>query len=99
MVQVPDINGYLQYVNITVFTHGIDPFNAEREVYFMLHTRKNPTGGQILKDDSEVLQQSNFNASLETRILIHGWLNDHTSEFNTKVRDAYLQNGDFNVVS
>lgn len=100
MMLVPNINGYMQYINISLFITAIDDsFDAERDVEFLLYTRTNPTDGQRLYRNTSSFDSSLFESSLPTRFMIHGWLNDFTFPVNTEIRDAYLKNGDFNYVS
>lgn len=96
---VPDINGLMQYVNISIFINAIDDsFDADKDVAFLLYTRSNPTNGQRLYRNTSSFASSYFNSSLQTRFMIHGWLNDFSFPVNTEIRDAYLKNGDFNYV-
>lgn len=99
-VWVPDLNGYFQYIDISVYTHALDPaFDAERDVFFLLYCRDNPTEGQIFAKDADVIQTTNFNASLPTRFLIHGWLNNYKFEVNTEITAGFLKYGEYNIVS
>lgn len=96
---VPDQNGYFQYINISIYVNGLDlDFDAQRDVTFLLYTRKNPAGEKIV-GDFDILDASSFNASLPTRFIIHGWLNDYSFPINTEITAGYLKNGEFNVVS
>lgn len=96
----PDRLGYYQYVNTSLYINGIDPdFDAARDVFFLLYSRKNPIIGQNLTKDPDVVKATNFNSSLQTRFIIHGWLNDHSFPINSEIKTGYLINGDFNIVS
>jgi len=79
---------------------AINPlFVAWQDVQFQLYTRSNPTTAQILGlYDSSSIKNSNFKNSRETRYIIHGFQNSGKSDVNIKIRDAYLQKGDFNVI-
>lgn len=39
-----------------------------------------------------------FNPSLWTKVLIHGWNNDGSSEFPQMFKNAYLRRDDYNVI-
>lgn len=64
----------------------------------MLYTRANPDGVKIEKN-SESIRNSTFNSSNPVRFIIHGFLNNKYSDVNVDIRKAYLQRGEFNVVS
>lgn len=99
-VWVPDLNGYFQYIDISVYTHALDPsFDAERDVFFLLYCRENPREGQMFTKDADVIQTTNFNASLPTRFIIHGWLNNYKFEVNTEITAGFLSYGEYNIVS
>lgn len=58
-------------------------FNAERDVRFLLLSRFNPTIGQpLVFRDLASLRASNYNPSLPTRVIIHGFQNDASSDAN-----------------
>lgn len=97
---VPDVNGVWKNVDVSSFMNGLDPeFNAKRDVFFLLYTRRNPKVGQPFSSNSTVINESNFNATLPTRFIVHGWRNNFSSDVNLILIPAYLQNGDFNIVS
>lgn len=73
-------------------------FDAAEEVYFTLHTRRNPTTEQIIEATVESISKSNFNAAHPTRFYIHGLGSDHTKPMPTALTAAYLKKGNFNVV-
>lgn len=99
-VWVPDLNGYFQYIDISVYVHALDPaFEAEKDVFFLLYTRDNPTEGQMFAKDPDVIERTNFNASLPTRFIIHGWLNNYKFEVNTEITAGFLHYGEYNIVS
>ncbi|XP_043258013.1 pancreatic triacylglycerol lipase-like [Colletes gigas] len=69
-------------------------------VTFYLYTRSNPTNPQTLHvDDVNTLRSSFFDSRRPTVIVTHGWVSSYTSLACTTVRDAYLQHGDYNVIS
>lgn len=67
------------------------------DIFYQLYTRLNPTTAQYLTTEGSMVA-SNFNPEHDTRMIIHGWNNDGTSEVCTLLRDAYLAKGDFNVI-
>ncbi|XP_043267034.1 inactive pancreatic lipase-related protein 1-like [Venturia canescens] len=73
--------------------------NLDNRVFYRLYTRKNPKEYQPLWiDDQSSLSRSNFNADKPTHFVTHGWINSGDSPACTDIRDAYLKNGDFNVI-
>lgn len=77
----------------------VDAFDASKEVYFALNTRKNPTTEQKITASEASISKSNFNAAYPTRIYIHGATSDHTTAIPKALTAAYLKKGNFNVVS
>lgn len=74
-------------------------FDALRDVRFLLFTRSNPTNGQqLVFGDFNSIRNSNFNANLPTRVIIHGFQSDSDSDVNVLLTAAFLRNGDFNVI-
>lgn len=76
---------------------GIDPFfDASRDVFFVLYTNEN--------NEEEIFSIKNignttFNKSNPVRVIIHGLNNNYTSPMSQTVMKAYLEEGDYNVVS
>ncbi|XP_046627852.1 pancreatic triacylglycerol lipase-like [Neodiprion virginianus] len=69
------------------------------KVFFHLYTLDNPSSSQeIYIGDDETLASSNWNSSKLTRIITHGWVNSKNSEACTLIRDAYLSEGDYNII-
>lgn len=79
---------------------GIDVlFVAWRDVEFHLYTRSNPTSAQnLILHDSASIKNSNFKNTRQTRYIIHGFQNNGKDDVNIKIRDAYLQKADVNVI-
>ncbi|UYV60665.1 PNLIP, partial [Cordylochernes scorpioides] len=67
---------------------------------FWLFTRDNPMVPQFLfVDDPKSLETSNFDPSRPTKVLIHGYQDNlRLTAWMSKLRDALLQHGDYNVV-
>lgn len=76
------------------------PFNAAKNTFFKLYTRSQPKVGEDLKFDADFIKNStSFNPNIPTRVIIHGWNNNYTSVINLLITKAYLDRGDFNIVS
>lgn len=75
------------------------PFNATADTFSVLYTPQDPTVGKRITFDTNAFANSTFNSSLPTRYIIHGWLNDHLTPYILDIKTAYLEKGDFNVVS
>lgn len=74
-------------------------FNAEADTRFLLFTRLNPVIGQQLGfRDLPSLSNSNYNANLPTRVVIHGFQSDPSSDVNILLTAAYLRHSDANVI-
>lgn len=74
-------------------------FDAPSETNFRLHTRENPNDGQLIRlNDHESLRNSSFDPSKTTKVIIHGFLNGHSSDTNLVLTKAYLDNHDVNVL-
>ncbi|EAT41285.1 AAEL007055-PA [Aedes aegypti] len=100
---VRDIDGTQQLVNPNPYrvlnAHLERSFNAQSDIIFRLYTRKNPEKHQILKpNDTSSILNSNFNADLPTRFLIHGWNQNGESDILIELRRSYLSVEDFNVI-
>ncbi|ETN66991.1 lipase [Anopheles darlingi] len=101
---VPDGDGRLHLVNLNPY--NIDEtvpephFTAATDTIFRLYTRSNRNTPQVIGlGDAGSLSASSFNAGHPTRFIIHGWNNDGFSEVNMILRDAWLDRGDFNVIT
>ena len=74
-------------------------FNAERDVRFFVLTRLNPTNGQeLIFRNLNSLRGTNFNGNRPTRVIIHGFQNDASSDVNILLTAAFLRNSDVNVI-
>lgn len=96
---IPDSEGRMHLVDLNpVDMESVEPRSVpEEDVVFILHTRANPTVGQVITNNVASIQNSNFNPNNPTRVTIHGWLGTSGSEVNVGVNSAYFQLGDFNV--
>lgn len=52
----------------------------------------------IIINESEVILDANFNGTKPTKFIIHGFQSNKNSEVIQKIKDAYLQKYDFNVI-
>lgn len=98
---VPDGSGRMHLMDLDAYQpDDTEPFfNADADVFFMLFTQRNPTSGQRIGFDADAIRNSNFNSAVPTRFVIHGWNNDHQSDVNKYITEAFVQRGDFNIVS
>lgn len=96
---IPDSEGRMHVVDLNPMElESVEPRSVpEDDVVFILHTRANPTVGQIITNSVSSIQNSNFNPNNPTRVTIHGWLGTNGSEVNVGVNSAYFQLGDYNV--
>lgn len=86
--------------------NDIDPrglfitYNAAKYTLFKLYTQSHPKIGEDLKFDDDFIRNStSFNPNNPTRVIIHGWNNNYTSLINLLITKAYIDRGDFNIVS
>ncbi|XP_060604009.1 inactive pancreatic lipase-related protein 1-like isoform X2 [Ruditapes philippinarum] len=72
----------------------------DMEVRTFLWTRQNPVEAQELKyQDIASIQDSNFDASRQTKVLIHGFMSSKdTSPVIANLSVAFLKQGDYNVI-
>lgn len=47
---------------------------------------------------SVLASDDNYDASKDTKIVIHGWKNTHKSSVGQSIKNAYLSRGDYNVI-
>nr|XP_021194117.2 pancreatic triacylglycerol lipase [Helicoverpa armigera] len=74
-------------------------YNPERQNVYHLFTRQNPTVSQpMLIGNEGLLGLNNYNPARRTVVLLHGWLADVTSDFNTVLVPAFLSAEDVNVI-
>lgn len=74
-------------------------FDPREKTHFRLYTRKNPDKDEFIKlNDYDGLRRSNFDPSKPTRVLIHGYQNQHRSPINQKLKAAYLSKFNVNVI-
>ncbi|XP_065366768.1 inactive pancreatic lipase-related protein 1-like [Calliphora vicina] len=75
--------------------------NKKTDIKFMLYTSQNPSEYEYLYvGDKNGLQQSNFNFTNPLVIYVHGFneLAIAEKQSSQKIKDAFLQSGDYNVL-
>ncbi|KAF2902679.1 hypothetical protein ILUMI_03508 [Ignelater luminosus] len=106
-VVIKDIHG--RPINISKFMKPIysrnQPVNINeiennlKRISFFLYTKHNNLRSQILRTgDKDSLENSNFKQIFPTKIIIHAYQNQGNSAVCLKLRDAYLENNDYNIV-
>ncbi|KAJ8706735.1 hypothetical protein PYW07_012813 [Mythimna separata] len=74
-------------------------YNPDRQNVYHLFTRQNPTVSQpLLMGSDGLLGITNYNPNRRTILLIHGWLDSVTADFNTVLVPAFLSAEDVNVI-
>ncbi|XP_075225625.1 pancreatic triacylglycerol lipase-like [Lycorma delicatula] len=75
-------------------------FHPEKDVHFFLYTRSNSEKyTELTLGDISSIKNSDFNFSLPTKILVHGWLSSATNFYAASLKDAYLNTSDVNVIN
>ncbi|XP_011696116.1 PREDICTED: pancreatic triacylglycerol lipase [Wasmannia auropunctata] len=75
------------------------PIQLNRDVQFLLYTRRNPTYPNVLDfNDATTLRKSNFNVKHPTIIYIHGYSDSSSGTGPISIRNAYLRRGHYNVI-
>lgn len=78
---------------------GQDPyFDADTDVYVLMYTSGNNQVGQNIKASNDSILNSNFDPSKPVRVVIHGYVDDHSGDMATEITAAFLAFGDYNVV-
>lgn len=80
------------------------PYNASKDVSFAVHTRRRISLlghfiGQKITFDQDGIANTFFNSALPTIFIIHGWLNNPDTNYISAIKDAYLERGNYNIVS
>ncbi|CAG4943610.1 unnamed protein product [Parnassius apollo] len=66
---------------------------------YLLFTRLKPTSSQTLvMDDVDTITSSNYNPNVPTIVVAHGWLGNRHTNLNSVISNAFLENGDNNVI-
>lgn len=90
----------ISFVVDTSPVQDIEPaFDARSDVRFLVFTRLNPLVGQVVQlGNIESLRATNYDASRPTRVIVHGFQNDASSDVNILITEAYLRSFDFNII-
>lgn len=64
---------------------------------FYLYHHSNHGGQEVQSNDASSHSAADFNRSWPTRITIHGWNSNLNAGVNVNVRNALLNNGNYNV--
>ncbi|XP_020809415.1 phospholipase A1 2 [Drosophila serrata] len=94
------IGKFLDLPFIKKIASNLNPFSSKKlRMQFYLFKREFPECGRELDFSSErKFKNSGFNASLPTRLMIHGWMSQSRGSFNRDVKNAYLTKGEYNVI-
>ncbi|XP_043506350.1 pancreatic triacylglycerol lipase [Frieseomelitta varia] len=73
----------------------------DKEVTFYLYTQRNPNASQqiLVTEDSSNLEQTRFEPSRPTKIVVHGYDSDMELSYLVDVRREYLRTYDYNVIA
>ncbi|XP_003700219.1 phospholipase A1-like [Megachile rotundata] len=83
----------------TSFEPNVNVNDLPKRVLFYLYTKNTKKNAEQLHvGDSNSLAKSHFNPKKPTKFVTHGWISSQKSKACTLVRDAFLQNGDYNVI-
>ncbi|XP_045450495.1 pancreatic triacylglycerol lipase-like [Melitaea cinxia] len=98
---VGDSNGEIHLEDLWVSLSdylNIARFRPEVSNVYFLYTRENPNNGQIIFRNENWLSLTNYKSLRRTIVLIHGWRNSASSEFNNVLIPALLAAEDVNVI-
>ncbi|KAH8244686.1 hypothetical protein KR032_004733, partial [Drosophila birchii] len=94
------IGKFLDLPFIKKIASNLNPFSTKKlRMQFYLFKREFPECGRELDFSNErKFKNAGFNASLPTRLMIHGWMSQSRGSFNRDVKNAYLAKGEYNVI-
>lgn len=94
------IGKFLDLPFIKKIASNLNPFGSKKlRMQFYLFQREFTECGRELDFSNErKVRQAGFNASLPTRLMIHGWMSQSRGSFNRDVKNAYLKKGEYNVI-
>ncbi|XP_047529952.1 pancreatic triacylglycerol lipase-like [Vanessa atalanta] len=98
---VANSNGDFQIADVWTTLNDIfsgSKFNPTVSNVYHLFTRENPTISQPIVTNPGLLSQTNYKNTRRTIILIHGWMNSATSDFNNVLVPVLLAAEDLNVI-
>ncbi|XP_046383603.1 pancreatic lipase-related protein 2-like isoform X2 [Ischnura elegans] len=98
IIYFPDDEGKLQPA--IMYGHEYYVEATKDDVYFTLFTSLNPDVGQPLKlGDKEQLRRSHFDVHETTVFVTHGFLSSAKAEGVTGIKNMYVHNNPFNVIT
>ncbi|XP_011332428.1 uncharacterized protein LOC105276481 isoform X2 [Ooceraea biroi] len=73
----------------------------DEEVTFFLYTKHNPNEAQqlLVNDTASNLVDTNFVATLPTKIIVHGYNSDMYLDYLVVMRNEYLKKGSYNLIA
>ncbi|KRJ98775.1 phospholipase A1 [Drosophila yakuba] len=94
------IGKFLDLSFIKKIASNLNPFGSKNlRMHFYLFKREFPECGREVNFSIErKWKHCGFNASLPTRLMIHGWMSQSRGSFNRDVKNAYLKKGEYNVI-
>ncbi|EDV33290.2 uncharacterized protein Dana_GF23710 [Drosophila ananassae] len=94
------IGKFLDLAFVKKIASNLNPFSSKKlRMQFYLFKREFPQCGRELDFSNEQKwKRSGFNASLPTRLMVHGWMSQSRGSFNRDIKDAYLKKGEYNVI-
>ncbi|XP_043643607.1 phospholipase A1-like isoform X1 [Drosophila teissieri] len=94
------IGKFLDLPFIKKIASNLNPFGSKNlRMHFYLFKREFPECGREVNFSIErKWKHCGFNASLPTRLMIHGWMSQSRGSFNRDVKNAYLKKGEYNVI-
>lgn len=96
---VPQLNGSFAWMSKDE-AQNLAIVSRAATIKLYLYTKANSIIPQLLdQSNAQQLKNSNFKARRPTRIIIHGWQNNYLSDVNIDLREAYLNEGDYNIIS
>ncbi|XP_065094633.1 phospholipase A1-like [Ochlerotatus camptorhynchus] len=99
-IQVPNPTWQLTWVHRSVVEaqNRVKWGSNEVDVSFVFFSRENDSGATFRLSDIQNVDESSFDASRPTRVIVHGWMNHRDSPLNVQIRKTYLSGWDYNVI-
>nr|XP_019552886.2 phospholipase A1-like [Aedes albopictus] len=99
-IQVPNPNWELTWVHrsmVEAQAH-VKWGSQELDVLFVFFSRANSAGSAYRFSELKNVNDTVFDASRPTRVIVHGWLNNRDSPLNVNIRKTYLKRWNYNVI-
>ncbi|RZB38691.1 endothelial lipase-like, partial [Asbolus verrucosus] len=87
-----NLNDLLRLIEAIVQFRPLDV--KSDDVTFYLFTRNSSWNKQVYKDD----QENDIDGNKNTKIVIHGWIDNHNRSWYQNLTEEYLKKGDFNII-